>query len=262
MKPILVVKVGGAFLNSQQQATPLLDELVQLNQTHHLVLVHGGGDQVANLLSKLNLVSEKIDGLRVTPDSHMPYVAGALAGSVNKQLCAWAQTSGLNTVGLSLSDGHLIKCQQKDPKLGCVGEANANNPILLNALLNDAFVPVISSIGSDENGQLLNINADQAATAIAQLLGAQLLLLSDVKGVLDANKDIISTLKKAEIDNLCAQGVIRDGMQVKVYAALEAANTIGKGVIIASWADPKGLANISHGASFGTQIIPNSHIHS
>ncbi len=256
MKPI-VIKVGGAFLEDNQAALNLLQSIKQLQSTHPVVLVHGGGNAVELLLQDLGLSSSKLNGLRVTPEEHIGYVVGALAGTTNKSLCGLAIQQGIVPVGLSLADGSITLSKQVSPELGSVGSVTANNPKLLSQLLDNNFLPIISSIGADENGKLLNINADQAATAIAQLLNADLMLLSDVPGVLDENKQLLASLSDEQVNILIESNVIRDGMTVKVKAAQEAANTLQKAVIIASWKQPDLLLHVQTQKSLGTLILPN-----
>lgn len=253
----LVIKVGGAFMQAPKAALHLLDVIGQLQQQRPVVLVHGGGPLVEQLLQALQLTSEKVDGLRVTPAEHMPYITGALAGTANKQLCALAIRANLNPVGLCLADGHSVTCQQLDPRLGAVGIAQAGSATLLNLLLTAKMLPIMSSIGADEQGNLLNVNADQAATVIAQLLGADLMLLSDVLGVLDADKALISELTAPDIQKLIDQNTITDGMQVKVTAALDAACSLQRPITIASWQAPEQLLGLLEGEPVGTTIFPN-----
>jgi acetylglutamate kinase len=254
----LVVKVGGAFMQSDQHALALLKTLKHLQQQYQIVLVHGGGAMVEELLSALNLTSQKIDGLRVTPNEHMAYITGALAGTANKQLSALAIKAGIQPVGLSLVDGNMCHAQVMREELGAVGTVSANDSTLLDVLGKTSMLPIISSIGASDSGQLLNINADQAATVIAQLLNAELLLLSDVPGVLDANKTLLQSLNNEEITALVEQNVIRDGMVVKVEAALTAANSLQRSVTIASWKDSDKLLGLLEQQSVGTKIHPST----
>jgi acetylglutamate kinase len=252
----LVIKVGGAFMQGEPEALALLKVISQLQQQYRVVLVHGGGPMVEELLQGLGLHSQKIEGLRVTPEEHIPYVVGALAGTANKQLCALAIKAGLNSVGLCLADGQTTQCKVISEELGAVGTAQAGNSQLLDSVLAAGMLPIVSSIGADEQGNLLNVNADQAATVIAQVLQAELLLLSDVSGVLDAGGQLINSLSTAEINSLIAQQVITDGMQVKVQAALDAANSLHRSVIIASWQNSEQLLALLQQQAFGTAIIP------
>ena len=232
----LVIKVGGAILDNADALRRLLSDIRDRQTVRPVVLVHGGGALVDQLLARLGFVSEKRDGLRVTPHEQMPIIAGALAGTANKTICSEAQTLGINAVGLSLIDAGITQCTLLDAAYGAVGVAHPGRSELLDLLLAKQFLPVISSVGASADGTLLNINADQAATAIAKLLTADLWLLSDVAGVLDANKRLLTSLDSAEIQRLTSAGVISAGMQVKTTAALEASAALGKPVTIASWA--------------------------
>jgi acetylglutamate kinase len=257
---ILVIKVGGAFMQAEDAALALLKTIGELQKNYIVVLVHGGGAMVEELLSALNLTSKKIDGLRITPKEHMPYITGALAGTANKQLCGLAIRAGLSPVGLSLLDGKMCIATVMREDLGAVGSVEPGDATLLKALASTHMLPIISSIGADNKGNLLNVNADQAATVIAQLLDAQLLLLSDVPGVLDANKNLIEHLDTEKIETLISQNVIRDGMIIKVQAALKAANSLGRSVIIASWKDTEKLLGLLQQQAIGSKIAPKINI--
>lgn len=255
---LLVVKVGGAFLDDQTISMPFFNALKHYQGKLKLVLVHGGGTTVERLLNDLQLKSEKINGLRVTPNSQIDYVVGVLAGTVNKKLCAQASTANIKAVGLSLFDGNMTIATQVNAELGNVGQVDPVDDSLLNTLLKGDFLPVINSIGVTSDGNLMNVNADQAAVIIAKLLGAKLALLSDVKGVLDEQKAVIDQLDSSSIKRLVTAGTIKEGMTVKVNAALDAANAIGQPVTIASWHDIDSLlANqTSTQSGCGTIIQP------
>lgn len=231
----IVIKVGGALLDSPDAAGALFSNIADIQTTRPVILVHGGGPAVEQLMQALGLRSEKIDGLRVTPDEHMPYIGGALAGYANKALCAHAKRYKVIPVGLSLLDGNMVHCTPLDEKYGAVGSATPGDPALILSVLSQSMLPVISSIGCSQDGRLLNINADQAATVIAQLVSGELLLLSNVDGVLDGEKKLLRELDSASLAQLCRDEVVTDGMRVKTDAALAAANSLGRPVTIASW---------------------------
>lgn len=235
--PPIVIKVGGALLEDEAAALKLLASVKHVMAQRPVILVHGGGPLVETLMAALNLPSQKIDGLRVTPDEHMPYICGTLAGSANKALCALSIKAEVTPVGLSLLDGNMVTCEVLDEKYGAVGVPAPGNPALINSITEQKLLPVVSSIGANNHGRLLNINADQAATVVAQLVNGELLLLSNVKGVLDAQKKLLSSLNQDQINALVAEGVITDGMKVKTDAALLAASSLGRPVTIASWSD-------------------------
>lgn len=251
----LVVKVGGALLENPQALSELFTVLNQLRKQRNLVLVHGGGIVVEELMAKLGLSSEKKNGLRVTPFEHIDYITGALAGTANKQLMAAAISAGAKVSGLCLADGNLCTCQQISDELGAVGSAIPNDSGIIHALWAANVIPLISSIGISDKGQLLNVNADQAAAAIAKLLNAELVLLSDVEGILDGNKTLIKQLNAEQIEQLIAENVIRDGMTVKVNAALDAANVIRRSVTVAGWKNPQLLLQLAD-TNIGSLIEP------
>lgn len=255
LKPLLI-KLGGAVLENEQALSNLFSALTAYlkKQQRPLLLVHGGGVIVEDVLKKMNIVSQKKDGLRITPFEQIPYVAGALAGTSNKLLMAQALQAGLAAVGLSLADGFSCKVTQLDPDLGAVGVCSPGNPALLNTLLTAGYLPVISSIAIGEDGRLYNVNADQAAITICELLGAELVFLSDVDGVWDAHKQVIPELNTQLADRLIAEKVIQDGMTVKVKAALQAAEQLGY-VMLASWKNPENLVSLLAGQAVGTKVV-------
>lgn len=249
----IVIKVGGALLDDAAAMTRLFLSVKEVQTIRPVVVVHGGGPLVETLMASLGLQSTKIDGLRVTPDEHMPYICGALAGYANKQLCAAALATGITPVGLSLLDGNMVVCEPLADQYGAVGVPSTADAAFLKNVLAQSTLPVISSIGSSPQGRLLNVNADQAATIIAELLNAELLLLSNVEGVLDGDKSLISELNAASIAKYADEGVITDGMKVKVDAALASAESLDRAVYIASWtADINDILN----KKTGTQILP------
>lgn len=256
MEP-LIIKLGGVLLDNEEALTRFFTALQQYRSTHSrpLVIVHGGGCLVDELMGKLQLPVVKKQGLRVTPADQIDIITGALAGSANKTLLSWATKFGLNGVGLSLGDGQLAKVTQINEELGHVGNANPGSPDLLNLLLGAGYLPIISSIGMTEKGELMNVNADQAATAIAETLGADLVLLSDVSGILDGKGQKIAEMSAEKAQMLIDQGIITDGMIVKVNAALEAAKTLGRPVEIASWRHAEKLTTLFNGVAVGTRIL-------
>ena len=156
---------------------------------------------------------------------------------------------------LCLGDGDSVKVTQLDEELGHVGLAQPGSPKLINTLLEGGFLPVVSSIGVTEEGELMNVNADQAATALAATLGADLILLSDVSGILDGKGQRIAEMTAEKAEQLIAQGIITDGMIVKVNAALDAARTLGRPVDIASWRHAEQLPALFNGTPIGTRIL-------
>ncbi|MSL95041.1 acetylglutamate kinase [Escherichia coli] len=243
----LIIKLGGVLLDSEEALERLFSALVNYRESHQrpLVIVHGGGCVVDELMKGLNLPVKKKNGLRVTPADQIDIITGALAGTANKTLLAWAKKHQIAAVGLFLGDGDSVKVTQLDEELGHVGLAQPGSPKLINTLLENGYLPVVSSIGV----------TDQAATALAATLGADLILLSDVSGILDGKGQRIAEMTAAKAEQLIEQGIITDGMIVKVNAALDAARTLGRPVDIASWRHAEQLPALFNGMPMGTRIL-------
>lgn len=254
----LVIKLGGAALSCSETLSKLFGAIAQYQAQAHrqIVIVHGGGYLVDELMAKLQLPTIKKDGLRVTPYDQIGVIAGALAGTANKMLQGQAIKDGLNAVGLCLADGGLCVVEELEAELGAVGKATAGDGTVVNLLLDAGVLPIISSIGMTKDGQLMNVNADQAAVSVATALKAELVLLSDVSGVLDGKGHLISALDEAKAARLIEGKVITDGMIVKVNAALEAAKDLGRPIEVATWRYPEKLAKLFAGESIGTQFLP------
>lgn len=259
----LVLKLGGVILDTPgaleslfQAISHFWDEQIRSNVSKRpIVIVHGGGCVVDELMSQLNLPVNKIDGLRVTPASQIDIVVGALAGSANKALMGKAVQAKINAIGLCLADGNSVKVTPISEALGHVANAQAGDPALLELLLKQGYLPIISSIGITQDGERMNVNADEAAVAIAKCLSAELALLADVSGVLDENKTLIPSMDRALADELIEAKVITDGMVVKVNAALEAASNLGAPVKIASFKALDALPKLFAGESIGTLML-------
>ncbi|WP_019029564.1 acetylglutamate kinase [Colwellia piezophila] len=255
LKP-LVIKIGGTILEKESALSALFSVIAQL-KNKQVVLVHGGGCVVDEMLAQAGFTTEKKHGLRVTPKEQIALISGVLAGTVNKAIVATANSMGLAAVGLSLNDGDMISCTLSTQELGQVGVPHSNNSKLLDTLLTSKFLPVISSIGALENGDLVNVNADDAAVAICQLLNAELLLLTDVNGVKGADGEYLSSLNGEQAEHLIEQGVIAGGMTAKVNAALLAAKQLRRTIAVASWQSPEQITQLLDGQGIGTQIQPN-----
>ncbi|HGN1707763.1 TPA: acetylglutamate kinase [Providencia rettgeri] len=256
MQP-LVIKLGGVLLDSVEALEKLFTAIETYRQMHQreLVIVHGGGCLVDELMQKLQLPVVKKQGLRVTPADQIDIITGALAGTANKTLLAWAIKHQLPAVGLSLGDGQSAIVTQLNEELGHVGNAKSGDAKLLKLLLSAGYLPIISSIGVTPQGELMNVNADQAATAIAQVLNADLVLLSDVSGILDGKGQKIDEMTTQKAQKLIDQGIITDGMIVKVNAALDAATALQRSVDIASWRHAEQLPELFNGTAIGTRIL-------
>ncbi len=227
----VIIKLSGKNLS-----TPDLLEQFFKNLDKKAVIVHGGGVIVDDLLKKLAIVTPKIDGIRVSPKEAMPYITGMLSGFCNKNLQALALSCGKKALGLCATDGDAVVLKPMDAKFGQVASAAANDSKFLQMLLNEGFVPLISSIGI-KDGTLYNINADDVALALAKLFKAPLILVSDVSGVLDDKGHLIPQIDEALGEELIARGVVTEGMVVKVRSALAASKETLNKVILTSLKD-------------------------
>jgi acetylglutamate kinase len=258
----IVVKLGGAALDDPAVGTPVLSALADLHRSapQGIVLVHGGGSAVDRQLARLGLTTEKRHGIRITPPDHLEQVVAMLAGSVNTNLVGGLASHGALAVGLCLGSGGLTTATKVagegfDP--GRVGTIQGGDPTVLRLLLNAGYLPVLSSIALDREGVPLNVNADDAAVAIAGLVHASaLLLLTDVPGVLDAQKRLIPQLDSAAIESLITSGIVTGGMIPKIRAAAQAADATRIPAVIASWNRPAELAALARGGAVGTRIVP------
>jgi len=223
----LIIKLGGVLLGSEEALDRLFTVLDSYLQQHQspLIIVHGGGCVVDNLMKQLSLSLVKKNGLRVTPADQIGIITGALAGTANKTLLAWAIKQRINVVSLSLTDGVSVTVTQRDAALGHVGNVQLGSPALLNTLLGAGYLPMISYISITTDGQLMNVNANQAATALAATLDADLILLSDGSGILHGKGQRITQITTQKAEQLIAQGIITDGIVVKLNGALDAAPT-------------------------------------
>ncbi|KAA1152721.1 acetylglutamate kinase [Pseudoalteromonas sp. FUC4] len=253
-KKTWVIKLGGAVLNTENAAKALFDVLNE--QTNdEFVIVHGGGALVDTWLKQSGFASAKHQGLRISPAEQMPYIVGALAGCANKQLMTQAISAGHKPVGLSLFEAG-VTATQKLKALCLVGKCKSNDDSIVNDLLKIGRLPIVSSIGFDEQGLWYNVNADEAAAAIASNLNAELIFMTDVEAVLDENKQPLHQLDTKHIDTLITDGVIVGGMEVKVKTSLHAAQHLRRGVYISSWQKPENLTALLQGEHVGTKITP------
>lgn len=255
----LVVKIGGDAIDAPEFGS-LCAALGGLHRAlgGGLVLVHGGGKAVDRQLERLGLVSERREGLRITPPEIMDQITGVLAGITNTAVVGAMTAAGVPAVGLTLGDGLLSVCEPISPGfvVGRVGDVSRGDPRLARTLLGDGFLPVVSCVGLDAAGRTLNVNADHAARGIARIVGAAgLLLLTDVAGVLGVDGRVIERVDGAGIEGLIAAGVIGGGMIPKARAAAEAAEAAGVSAIIASWRRPEDLLALSRGGRVGTRVV-------
>jgi acetylglutamate kinase len=232
-----VVKYGGHAMGDAEAGSNFARDIVLLKQVGiNPVVVHGGGPQIGQMLDRLKIKSEFIDGLRVTDAATVEVVEMVLSGTINKQIVALINTVGGRSVGLSGKDGNLIVAQKlrrtkKDPEsniekvldLGFVGEPKAINTEVLTLFSKSDVIPVVAPVGIGEDGQTYNINADTAAGAIAGALSAtRFYLLTDVRGVLDKSGALIPEMTIDEAYARIADGTIKGGMIPKVETCIDA----------------------------------------
>ena len=234
---IVVVKYGGNAMTSENLKQQVMEDIVLLRLVGvRVVLVHGGGPEIHELMSRLGKQPEFVDGLRVTDRETVDIVQMVLAGKINKSLVGLLGSKGGRAMGLSGIDDRLIEAKQKDSRLGYVGEVTRINPAPVIDLLDRGYIPVISTVGCGPNGETYNINGDTAAACIAGALGAErLIMMTDIAGVLRDPKDpstLIPEITIQEAAQLFSDGVISGGMIPKVECCIRAIVEGVKKVII------------------------------
>ena len=224
---IVVVKYGGNAMINEELKDKVMRDIVLLSLIGvKVVLVHGGGPEISEMLGKIGKKSEFVNGLRVTDGETVDIVQMVLAGKVNKSLVNIIESKGGSAIGLSGIDGHMIEAKVKDPALGYVGEITAVNVKPVLDVIEKGYIPVVSTIGCDSDGNVYNINADTAAAKIAGEIGAaSLISMTDICGILK-DKDVPATLiPKITISHapeLIEQGIISGGMIPKVECCINA----------------------------------------
>ncbi len=234
---VVVVKYGGNAMINEQLKQQVMEDIVLLWLIGvKVVLVHGGGPEISELMQKLGKQAQFVDGLRVTDKETVDIVQMVLAGKVNKSLVTLLQMKGGHAVGISGMDGGLIEATVKDERLGYVGEIVKIRPQPVTDLLEKNYIPVISTVASDHEGNAYNINGDTAAAYIAGALHAErLIMMTDIAGILRDKDDpatLIPEITVAEASKLQSEGVISGGMIPKVDCCVEAIQSGVKKVII------------------------------
>jgi len=255
---IMVVKIGGSTLGNHDTS---LDDLVLLQKEGiRFVVVHGGGKVISEWMEKQGVRPRFVDGLRVTDAPSLEIVVAVLTGLINKTLVSSINSRGGNAIGLSGADGGMISASITNPDLGFVGKVDAVNSLPIRAALDSGFIPVIAPVGfdisrqPDEEGALLNINADTVAGFIASALKAsRMVFLTDVEGVLDSSHRLIPRVTKRQADMLVRSNVIAGGMLPKMEACLEALNGGAVSQIIDGRV-PGALKSLVSGENIGTRI--------
>ncbi len=224
---IVVVKYGGNAMINEKLKDSVMRDVVLLSLVGvKVVLVHGGGPEITDTLKKLGKESVFVDGLRVTDKETAEIVQMVLAGKINKSLVALIENKGGKAIGLSGMDGRMIEAEVKDPRLGFVGEITKVNVAPIIDVIDKGYIPVVSTVGCDREGNVYNINADTAAAKIAGELGAESLIsMTDIEGILRDKNDpstLIPVISTSDAPELIANGTIGGGMLPKVECCINA----------------------------------------
>ena len=224
---VIVVKYGGNAMVNEELKDSVMRDIVLLSLIGvKVVLVHGGGPEITDLLNRMGKVSQFIDGLRVTDKETVDVVQMVLAGKINKNLVNLIENKGGKAIGLSGLDGHMIEARMKDERLGYVGEITRVNVQPILDVIEKNYIPVVSTVGCDREGNVYNINADTAAARIAGELRAESLIsMTDISGILRDRNDpstLIPEIRVSEAPALIAQGIISGGMLPKVECCINA----------------------------------------
>jgi acetylglutamate kinase len=223
----VVIKYGGHAMEDPALAALFAQDVVLMHLVGmNPVVVHGGGPQISDLMRRLGKEPEFVDGLRVTDAETIDIVRMALVGKVNREVVAQVNQHGSYAVGLSGEDAGLISVEQRDPRLGFVGDVRAIDPAILERLIREDLIPVVATMGVDAHGQVHNVNADTVAGAIAQSLRAEkLVYLTDVAGIYEDFADetsLISRTDVAGLEKLLADGHVSEGMIPKLTSCIDA----------------------------------------
>lgn len=224
---ILVIKYGGnAMLNEELKSSVMRDLVLMRLVGIKIILVHGGGPEINDMLKKIGKESKFVNGLRYTDEETVEIVRMVLAGKVNKSLVNQIEKMGGRAIGICGIDGHMLECKMQSPDLGYVGKVTNVNTKIINDCVDAGYIPVISTVGYDDEGNIYNVNADTAASIIAGAIEAEsLILMTDIKGLLEDKNSEDTLIKKvyvSDIPSYIKQGIISGGMIPKVDCCKEA----------------------------------------
>ena len=234
---IVVVKFGGHAMVSQELCDAVMCDITLLTQVGvRVVLVHGGGPEINDMLKRVNKTSEFIGGMRVTDEETMEIAQMVLCGKINKNLVAQMHKAGGRAIGLCGVDGHMIEVKPMNPELGFVGEVTKVDPRPIIDMLDRGYIPVVSTVGCDAEGNTYNVNADVAAGAIAGALNAEsLVAMTDIAGILrdkDNPATLIPLIHVADVPRMIEDGILSGGMIPKVDSCCKAVEAGVKKVFV------------------------------
>ncbi|MFD2446663.1 acetylglutamate kinase [Bacillus sp. CGMCC 1.16607] len=257
---VVVLKIGGSV--QEQLPASFYKKIIELHESNRWmpVIVHGGGPLISSLLTSLKMETKFVNGLRVTSQQVLDIVEMVLSGSANKQLVRYLIEAGGKAIGLSGIDGLLLKAEPIEgaEELGFVGKVVEVNTSVIVEVMKQGYIPVISPVGMDEKGQRYNINGDMAASAIANALGVNLCLISDIPGIyLDDNNQriVLEEITKLEVEAMIEDGQIKGGMIPKVKAAIDGLAHHIPEVSIINGLEESSLYQYCNGEKTGTKIV-------
>ena len=258
---IVVIKYGGNAMINQDLKMSVMHDIVLLSLIGvKVVLVHGGGPEISEMLKRVGKESVFVDGLRYTDEETAEIVRMVLAGKINKSLVNLLESFGGKALGLCGIDGHMMKCCKENEKLGYVGKITQINTKVITDTLDAGYIPVISTVGYDDEGHIYNVNADTASAVIAGALNAHsLILMTDTKGVLrdkDDESSLIEKISVSDIPSLIKQGIISGGMIPKIDCCKEAIRRgVSKVFIIDGRVEHSILVDILSDEGIGTMFV-------
>ena len=258
---IIVIKYGGNAMVSEDLKNQVMEDIALLHMIGvQVVLLHGGGPEINTGLRKIGKESKFVNGLRVTDEETIDVVQMVLAGKVNKSLVNLLQQKGVNAVGLSGIDAGMIRAVMKDPDLGFVGRITEVDVTVIRDVMEKGYVPVISTLGTDHDGNIYNINADTAAAYIAGAIGAErLFMMTDIAGILRDKDDptsLISCIDIKEAVELFNTGVISGGMIPKVECCIDAIHRgVGRVIVMDGRINHSILLEILTNEGAGTMVM-------
>ena len=243
---VIVVKYGGNAMINETLKEQVMEDIILLHLTGvKVVLVHGGGPEITETLAKIGKETLFVDGLRVTDKETVDVVQMVLAGKINKSLVNLLEIKGGKAIGISGLDGHMIKAEMKDERLGYVGRITGVDVTMINDLLEKGYIPVVSTIGCDSEGNVYNINADTAAAFIAGAMSAETLItMTDIEGILRDKNDHTSIIPCVDLkgaQELFDTGIVSGGMIPKVQCCIDAIHMGVKKVTILDGRVPHAL---------------------